>query len=177
MLKLRDQNYFELEVIQSEIKAFIQQCKRLKETALASGLQKINRSIGIIINYEAGDEKYWLCIGGAATALNCLMNLHEWRLNKEIKQTLSNLFNRLAATLPNDFQLTLFDASREFGWNWSPEDESTSPKTNRLWFYFIKKITTVVIPQWLVHVLKRKDWVSAFRGKQLTLADASRVLV
>jgi hypothetical protein len=173
MANLRAQNYLKLEAIYTEIKTLIQQYKRLKEMALVFGLQKINRSIGLIINYEAGDEKYWLIVGGAATALNCLFNVNEWRLSKEIKEALSSLFNRLAATLPDDFQLTLFEASREFGWSWSPEDESTSPKTNHPWFSFIKKIATVVVPQWLVNVL-RGDWVSPFRGKQLAFADVVR---
>lgn len=177
MANLRGQNYLKLEAIYTEIKTLIQQYKRLKETALVFGLQKINRAIGLIINYEAVDEKYWLCVSGATTALNCLINIHEWQLSNTIKKTLSNLFKRLVATLPDDFQLTLFDASREFGWNWSPEEEITSPKTNHPWFNFIKNLTTVVTPQWLVHVFNRKNWVSAFKGKQLTLADALRVLV
>ncbi len=164
MANLRGQNYLKLEAIYTEIKTLIQQYKRLKETVLVFGLQKINRAIGLIINYEAGDEKYWLCVSGATTALNCLINLYGWRLSKGIKEALTNLFNRLAAILPDDFQLNLFEASKEFGWNREPEDEIALPKKNSPWFHFVKKLATVKVPHWLIHVFKKKLGIS-FKGK------------
>jgi len=171
MANLRAQYFVEIEAVYADIKALIQQCDRTKEKTIASGLKKISRAISRIVNYQAINQEYWDYIGGASTALNCLINLYGWRISKGTKEALSNLFNRLAAILPDDFQLNLFEASKEFGWNRAPEEETTSPKRNIHWFHFIKKVATVVVPQWLTQVLKR-DWESAFEGIQLTLTHA-----
>ena len=174
MYNLRAENFPEIESIYADLKTFIKQCKCLEDKIIASGLQKIAKNISRIVNYQAKNQDYWNYISSAATAINCLINLHGWRLCNAIKETLSNLFERLAAILPADFQLNLFEASEEFGWNRMPEEEGTSPKTNNPWFSFIKKLATVEVPQWLVQVLKR-DWVSPFQGKQLTFTNAACV--
>lgn len=174
MYNLRAENFPEIESIYADLKTFIQQCKRLEHKIIASGLQKIAKTISRIVSYQASNRDYWNYISSAATAINCLINLHEWRLCNAVKDMLSNLFNRLAAILPADFQLNLFEASEEFGWNRMPEEKSTVTKTNNPWFSFIKKLATVEVPQWLVQLLKR-NWVSPFQGQQLTFANAAFV--
>ena len=154
MYNLRAENFPEIESIYADLKTFIQQCKRLEHKIIASGLQKTAKTISRIVNYQASNRDYWNYISSAATAINCLINLHEWRLCNAVKETLSNLF----------------EASEEFGWERIPEEESTSPKTKNPWFSFIKNLATVEVPQWLVQVLKR-NWVSPFQGKQLTFAN------
>ncbi len=84
MSNLRAENFAEIEAIHSDIKSLIKQCKSLKEKVIASGLQKIAKSVGRIINYQAINQKYWSYIGGATTAINCLKNIHGWRLCKAV---------------------------------------------------------------------------------------------
>jgi hypothetical protein len=171
MSNLRSENFGEIEAVYADIKKLIQQCKRLGETIITSGLQKVNLAIRRMVNYQAINQEYWNYIGGAATALNCLLNLHGWRLCKVIKETLTSLFNRLSAILPDSFQLNLFDAAGEFGWERTPPEEVSTPKTNSPWYKFIRKLASGKAPQWLTKVLKR-DWVSHPQGKQLSLATA-----
>ena len=171
MTNLRAENFTEIEAIYANIKNLIQKCKGINEKIIVSGLQKINTAIRRIVNYQAINEEYWKYIAGAATAMNCLLNVQGWRLCKTLKEALLSVFNRLAAILPDNFQLNLFEASEEFGWRKTEEEETTIPKTTDSWYSLIKKLTILNQPEWLLKLLRR-DWISNIEGRQLTLADA-----
>ena len=84
----------------------------------------------------AANKEYLEYISGAATAMNCLLNVQEWRLCKALKQELSSLFNRLASILPDNFRLNLFESGEEFGWRGGEQKESSEPSPPRQspWF-------------------------------------------
>jgi hypothetical protein len=64
---------------------------------------------------------YWEYLSYAATRLNILCNS---RIDEKIKAIILKIYNKIAAILPDTFQLLLFAQELDFGWDFKVDPQS-----------------------------------------------------
>ena len=170
-MNLRTQYFEQLELILFDLAGLINRQEKLAwhniyVKRVVAGLKRIKKAVRRIIEYSADNQLYWSTVGNAANHLNILHNILR---SGQLKEEISDLYQRCVAILGRDFQLHLFGVGEEFGWGISIEElEKPALKV----FDSIRRFITRCSER--VMVTGRHLWQN-IQGKQLTFADCRRV--